>query len=92
METLWMIIGWIVFGLVIGALARLAVPGDQPIGLLATIALGIVGSFLGGWIVSLIMGGGITFESWASWIGAFIGAVVLLLIYIQFARKNRHVT
>jgi uncharacterized membrane protein YeaQ/YmgE (transglycosylase-associated protein family) len=43
-----LIIGWIVIGLIIGAIARLVVPGRQPIGILATILIGILGSVIGG--------------------------------------------
>jgi uncharacterized membrane protein YeaQ/YmgE (transglycosylase-associated protein family) len=57
MELLWAILVWTVFGLVCGALARLLVPGRQPIGILMTILLGVVGSFVGGFIAYVLMGG-----------------------------------
>jgi uncharacterized membrane protein YeaQ/YmgE (transglycosylase-associated protein family) len=50
-----LIIGWILLGLIIGAVARLVVPGRQPIGILATILIGIVGSVVGG-IISTYAG------------------------------------
>jgi uncharacterized membrane protein YeaQ/YmgE (transglycosylase-associated protein family) len=63
-------------GLVIGGLARLAVPGPDPMSVWRTIALGIIGSFVGGILAGLLgleAGGGILF--------AVIGAVVLLILY-----------
>src|SRR4051794_6840844 len=50
MGTLGTMISWAVFGLVIGLIARMLYPGRQPMGFLATMILGIVGSFVGGFI------------------------------------------
>lgn len=44
------ILGWIVFGLIVGALAKLVMPGRDPGGIIVTIVLGIVGAVLGGWL------------------------------------------
>jgi uncharacterized membrane protein YeaQ/YmgE (transglycosylase-associated protein family) len=82
------IIGWIVFGLVVGALARLLMPGDQPMGIILTILLGIAGSFVGGYIGSLVAGRGLDVAQPASWIGAILGALLLLFLYGMFARKK----
>lgn len=82
-----MIIGWIVFGLIVGAIARFLMPGPQPMGLLLTIGLGVAGSFIGGWLGSLIHGGPINTAQPAGWIGSIIGAFLLLLIY-GFLRKR----
>jgi len=74
------IIAWIVFGLVIGLLARALVPGKQSMGLILTTVLGIAGSLIGG-LVASALGGGRTGEfSSAGFIGSLIGAIVLLLI------------
>lgn len=64
-------------GLLVGALARLAVPGPDPMSIWRTIALGVVGSFLGGLIAGLlgIGGGGGVF------LLALAGAVILLILY-----------
>jgi uncharacterized membrane protein YeaQ/YmgE (transglycosylase-associated protein family) len=73
-------------GLVIGALARLAVPGPDPMSIWRTIALGIVGSFVGGLPAGLLglgTGGGILF--------AVIGAAVLLILYRRVF-QNRGIT
>lgn len=89
MEWLWMILGWIVFGAVIGAIARLLVPGEQPIGCLMTILLGVAGSFVGGFLASLIFDLELTIRSTGNWIGAIIGAIIVLLIWIQFTKKKK---
>ena len=80
------IIGWILFGLIVGAIARLLVPGRQDIGILMTMLLGIVGSFLGGLLAYFIFGGE-PIQA-AGWIGSILGAVIVLAIAIR--RKPRH--
>ena len=87
METIGAIIAWAVFGLVIGAIARLLVPGRQPIGLLLTMALGIAGAFAGGFLAWLITGEQPHEGIW-SWIAAIVGAVVLLAIYVAMAGRR----
>jgi uncharacterized membrane protein YeaQ/YmgE (transglycosylase-associated protein family) len=82
------IIGWIVFGLVVGALARLLMPGDQPMGIILTMLLGIAGSFVGGYIGSLVSGGGFDVAQPSGWIGAILGALLLLFLYGMFAKKK----
>ena len=76
------IIYLILFGLVIGALARLALPGPDPMGILATIGLGLAGAFIGGIIAHLIFGtaGGIIFS--------ILGAMLLLYLYRRFVQKR----
>ena len=54
MGLLWTILGWIVFGLVVGFIARALVPGKDDIGVARTIALGVVGSVLGGFVFGLL--------------------------------------
>jgi uncharacterized membrane protein YeaQ/YmgE (transglycosylase-associated protein family) len=82
------IIGWIVFGLVVGAIARLLMPGEQPMGCLLTILLGIGGSFAGGYIGTLLSGRPMGMAQPAGWIGAILGALLLLFIYGLFAKKR----
>ncbi len=72
------ILTWIVFGLVIGAIAKFLMPGNDPGGWIVTILLGIAGSFVGGFLASTLMG---KQEQTAGWIGSIIGAMVLLFIY-----------
>jgi uncharacterized membrane protein YeaQ/YmgE (transglycosylase-associated protein family) len=56
--TTSLIIGWIITGLVIGALARLIVPGRQRIGILLTLLIGIAGALIGGFITAALIGAG----------------------------------
>lgn len=72
----------IIVGLIAGAVARLLVPGRDPIGLIGTILLGIVGSFLGGFIENLIQFHRLAIHRvhTTGIIGSIIGAIVLLLI------------
>ena len=73
------IIGWIIIGLIAGALAKLIMPGDDPGGIFITIILGIAGAIVGGFLAGLIgIGGGSTI--WTIII-ATIGAIILLAIY-----------
>ena len=70
-------IGWIIFGAIVGAIAKFLMPGRDPGGWIVTILLGIAGSFVGGFLASMIGHG----EQTAGWIGSIIGAMVLLFIY-----------
>lgn len=73
------IISMIVVGLIAGLIARAIMPGSDPMGWIATIILGIVGSFVGGWVFSLILGTKPT-GLIISFIVALIGSVVLVAI------------
>jgi uncharacterized membrane protein YeaQ/YmgE (transglycosylase-associated protein family) len=82
------IIGWIVFGLVVGVIARFLIPGEQPMGIILTILLGVAGSFLGGAIANLVQGGSLTDPRASGWIGSILGAIALLLIYGFVAKRK----
>jgi len=71
-------IGWIIFGAIVGAIAKFLMPGKDPGGWIVTILLGIAGSFVGGFLATAVMG---RQEQTAGWIGSIIGAMVLLFIY-----------
>jgi uncharacterized membrane protein YeaQ/YmgE (transglycosylase-associated protein family) len=74
------LIGFLLVGLIAGLIARFLMPGNQPMGLLATMALGILGSFIGGLLTSLIGSHGHVLELRpAGIIGSTIGAFVILL-------------
>jgi uncharacterized membrane protein YeaQ/YmgE (transglycosylase-associated protein family) len=90
MEILWSIIVWAVFGLIVGAIARLLYPGRQEIGLFATMILGIVGSLVGGFVSWLVTGGPEDgpFEG-AGWIMSIVGALVVVWLYIAIASRRR---
>jgi uncharacterized membrane protein YeaQ/YmgE (transglycosylase-associated protein family) len=74
------ILGWIVVGLVAGAFARLVTGGGWDFGCLGTIAVGVIGGLLGGWLFSLAGDEGIGEFGLRSMFVAFVGAVVLLLV------------
>src|SRR3954462_3620986 len=79
METLGTIISWAVFGLVIGLIARMLYPGRQPMGFIATMILGIVGSLVGGFI-SFVFGfrpEEAAFQG-AGWIMSIVGAIIVV--------------
>jgi uncharacterized membrane protein YeaQ/YmgE (transglycosylase-associated protein family) len=78
------IIWLIVLGLVVGLVARLLVPGKQPMGWVATVLLGIVGSYVGGTLGSIVFPPhqfDIHPPIQHSFLGALVGAVILLWIY-----------
>ena len=72
------ILAWILFGLIVGLVARLLVPGPQPGGVAMTIVLGIVGALLGGWLGRV--SGLYPDSQFAGFLMAVVGAVVVLLI------------
>lgn len=80
--VLWYILFLALGGLVIGALARLALPGPDPMGIFATIALGLGGSFVGGVISEIFIGhvGGVLFS--------LLGAILLLYLYRRFVQHR----
>ncbi len=84
------ILGWIVLGLIAGAIAKAILPGRQGGGWILTLLLGVVGALLGGWLGSVIFGIGLeNFWSLQTWIVAIIGAIIVLLIYGLITRGSR---
>ena len=84
------ILGWIVFGLIVGAIAKLLMPGRDPGGIIVTMVLGIVGALLGGFIGRALgfYGDGEP----AGFIMAVLGAIAVLLIYRMSVGGRRHRT
>jgi uncharacterized membrane protein YeaQ/YmgE (transglycosylase-associated protein family) len=83
------IIGWLVLGLVAGAIAKAIHPGDDPGGLLGTLAVGVAGALLGGFIASALGIGAIgSFFSLGTWLIAIGGALLLLVIYAAFVDRR----
>ena len=80
------IIGWIVFGIIVGALAKLVMPGRDPGGLLVTMLLGIVGAVLGVYMGRVF--GLYGPDQAAGFVMSFVGAVLLLAIYRVFAGRR----
>lgn len=77
-KRMFWIIGWMFFGLIVGAIARAVYPGRQPMGWFKTMFLGIGGSLLGGFVGYLLAGGSMV--QGAGWIGSLLGAVALIAI------------
>jgi uncharacterized membrane protein YeaQ/YmgE (transglycosylase-associated protein family) len=81
------ILVWVLFGLVVGIVAKLIMPGTDPGGILVTMALGIVGALLGGWIGQAV--GWYGQNDAAGFFMSVIGAVILLGLYRFIMRPRR---
>ena len=73
-----MLISWLLFGLIVGLVARAIFPGTQSMGLLGTAGLGIAGSFVGGILGNLFYGGPLMTAQASGWIGSIIGALIVI--------------
>jgi uncharacterized membrane protein YeaQ/YmgE (transglycosylase-associated protein family) len=82
------IVGWIVFGVIVGVLAKLVMPGRDPGGFIITMLLGIVGAVVGGFVGRAL--GLYRPEEPAGLLMSIVGAVVVLAIY-RFAVRGRAV-
>jgi len=78
------ILGYIVVGLVVGLLARLLVPGRDPIGLLGTLVIGVVGAVLGGWLAGAFF----RETEGVDWL-ASIGVAMLLILLVRSGSRRR---
>ena len=83
------IIGTIIFGAVIGMLARLVLPGRQNISAIVTVILGVLGALIGYWLWGLMGGGDTSGIDWIRWIISIIAAAVLVVAYIAFTGRSR---
>ncbi len=81
------ILAWILFGLVVGIIAKLLMPGRDPGGFIITILLGIAGAVLGGFVGRAL--GFYGPNEAAGWIISILGAMLLLFIYRMIARPRR---
>jgi uncharacterized membrane protein YeaQ/YmgE (transglycosylase-associated protein family) len=80
------ILGWIVFGLIVGAIAKLLMPGRDPGGFIVTILLGIAGALIGGFIGRAM--GFYGEGEGAGWLMSILGAIVLLALYRMMVRRR----
>ena len=78
------ILGYIVVGVIVGVLARFLVPGRDPLGILGTIVLGILGALIGGWVAGAIFPD----TAGIDWIASIIAAIVLVLLWRAVARNR----
>jgi uncharacterized membrane protein YeaQ/YmgE (transglycosylase-associated protein family) len=82
-------LGWIVLGLIAGAIAKLIMPGDDPGGIIVTMLLGIIGAVIGGFLGSRFFGVGLeSFWNLQTWIVAIVGSLILLGIYRLVAGRR----
>jgi uncharacterized membrane protein YeaQ/YmgE (transglycosylase-associated protein family) len=80
------VIGWIVFGLIVGIVAKFVVPGRDPGGIIVTILLGVIGALLGGFLGRSL--GWYREGDPVGFIMAVVGSVVLLLLYRMLAGRR----
>jgi uncharacterized membrane protein YeaQ/YmgE (transglycosylase-associated protein family) len=93
------ILGWIIAGLIVGACARLLVPGRQDMSVVGTIILGVVGALIAGFIGSLLFGPRLVTDgtavyavetAWPGWIMAVVGGTIVLWLALAMSgRSNR---
>jgi uncharacterized membrane protein YeaQ/YmgE (transglycosylase-associated protein family) len=84
------IIVFILVGLVVGVLARLLLPGRDPIGIVATIAIGVVGAIIGGYLFSAVFD--LNDNGGVAWIGSILMAMLLLFLYRKMTYGRDHRT
>ena len=81
------IIGMLIVGLIVGALARLLMPGRDPMGIGGTIVLGVVGALVGGFLWRALFGD----SDGVEWIGSILGAMLVLWLYrMAVGRRGHH--
>jgi uncharacterized membrane protein YeaQ/YmgE (transglycosylase-associated protein family) len=80
------ILAWILFGLIVGVIAKLLMPGRDPGGFIVTILLGIAGALVGGFIGRAM--GFYGPDETAGWLMSILGAIVLLAIYRMMVRRR----
>lgn len=84
------IIGWILLGLIAGAIAKAILPGDDPGGIFITMLIGIAGAIVGGLIASALDIGDLDeFFDVGTWVIAILGSLLLLVVYRVIAGRGR---
>jgi uncharacterized membrane protein YeaQ/YmgE (transglycosylase-associated protein family) len=82
------ILSWILVGLIAGVLAKIAMPGPDPGGIILTIVIGIVGALIGGFVVNNLLGGpNVTGFNLTSILVATLGSIILLAVYRLVTRR-----
>ena len=76
------ILSWIVYGLIVGLLAKALHPGSDPVGFLPTIGVGIAGSYIGG-LINYLLGGGGEFSASGILMGV-VGGVIFCWLYSRY--------
>ncbi|MDQ4083045.1 MAG: GlsB/YeaQ/YmgE family stress response membrane protein [Actinomycetota bacterium] len=81
------IVSLIIVGLIAGILAKIAMPGPDPGGVILTIVIGVVGALIGGYVIELLGGPRITGVNLSSILVATLGSIILLAIYRLITRR-----
>jgi uncharacterized membrane protein YeaQ/YmgE (transglycosylase-associated protein family) len=81
------ILSWIIFGIIVGAIAKFLMPGRDPGGIIVTMLLGIVGAMLGGFIGRAL--GFYGAQEAAGWLMSIGGAIVILMVYRVLVGRSR---
>lgn len=81
------LLGWVVFGFVVGLIAHAIIPGKDPLGMIGTLVLGILGALLGGWVGQGL--GWYQADDGAGFISATVGAIIILGIYYAVSPSRR---
>ncbi|MER8026803.1 GlsB/YeaQ/YmgE family stress response membrane protein [Glutamicibacter protophormiae] len=84
-------LGFILLGLIAGAIAKAILPGKQGGGWIATLLLGVVGAVLGGWLGSVMFDKGLeNFWDLSTWLLAIVGALIVLFIWGLVTKRTAH--
>ena len=87
--TFFNIVGTIIFGAVIGILARLFLPGRQHIGMIMTVLIGIVGALIGYWLAGLFGVAATSGIDWIRWIFSIVVAAILVVGYERIMGRSK---
>jgi uncharacterized membrane protein YeaQ/YmgE (transglycosylase-associated protein family) len=84
------IIGFLILGLIAGAIAKALLPGDDPGGIFITMIIGVVGALLGGFLAGALFDVDPMDEFFdiSTWLTAIVGAIILLLVYRMATRRR----
>ena len=88
MGMIFNILGWAIFGLAAGAIARFLLPGEQAMSMLMTSLLGVVGSFVGGGLAYLLFGSGDGGLQPSGWLMSILGAIIVLAVYSNIMSRQ----
>ncbi len=79
----WFIVGWLIYGLIVGLIVRLIHPGDEPKGFLWTLLIGVAGSYVGGFL-NWVLGFGTSPISASGFISGILGGILFCWIYTKY--------
>jgi uncharacterized membrane protein YeaQ/YmgE (transglycosylase-associated protein family) len=82
-----MILSWLIFGLIVGYLAKILHPGQEPVGYVPTLGIGVVGSFIGG-AIRYVIGYGNSFFEPSGFVMSILGGVVFCAFYRFYKLKT----